>query len=337
MASGDIVPGSAYIYAPNKGAAIAFTVAFFATFLLHTWQSYRYKSFKLTGFLPFCGILFVAGFAARIYGTFDYRNVDTYVASIVLIYMSPPLLELSNYHILGRVLYYAPYCSPTHPGRVLTTFSTLSATVEVLNAIGVMYITNPNVPEKATDVGHVMMKVGLVLQILVISAYYLLAGIFHHRCRRAGIQSNKVYGTLLTLYISTSLILVRTIYRAVEHFGFEDLATKVKDGLSVELSPIITHEWFFYVFEAMLMLINMILWNARHPGRYIPSSHRIYLSKDGVTEIEGAGVWEERPWHIHFLMGMIDPFGCVDMITKRKQKSPWESENSNEVKQPAQV
>ncbi|PKS12978.1 hypothetical protein jhhlp_000319 [Lomentospora prolificans] len=310
---------------------------FRSTTALYCTADSRYKSFKVTALLPFCGVLFVAGFAARIYGAYNYSDVDAYVASIVLIYMSPPLLELSNYHILGRVLYYVPHLSPTHLGRVLTTFGMLSAIVEVLNAIGVMYITNPNVRDKAKDVGHIMMQVGLVLQLLVISAYYVLAGLFHYRCKRGNVQSKNVYGILLTLYVSSSLILTRTIYRAVEHFGFEDAIKKASDGGRMTLNPILKYEWFFYVFEAMLMLVNMVMWNARHPGRYIPSDHRIYLSKDGITETQGESPWGEKPWYIHVIMGMIDPFGCIELVAKRSHK-PWEKENNDDgVKQPTLV
>lgn len=44
-----------------------------------------------------------------------------------------PLLELANYHILGRSLY---LLLPIHSGRNLTTFGALSAAVEVLNGLG---------------------------------------------------------------------------------------------------------------------------------------------------------------------------------------------------------
>lgn len=33
-----IVPGSVYLYAPNKGAAIFFTIAFAVSLALHLWQ-----------------------------------------------------------------------------------------------------------------------------------------------------------------------------------------------------------------------------------------------------------------------------------------------------------
>ena len=47
-----------------------------------------------------------------------------------------PLFELANYYMLGRILYFVPYCSPIHPGRVLTTFAAISIVVEALNGNG---------------------------------------------------------------------------------------------------------------------------------------------------------------------------------------------------------
>ena len=50
-----------------------------------------------------------------------------------------PLYELSNYFMLSRILYYVPYHSPLHPGRVLTTFGAISMVVEALNGNGAAY------------------------------------------------------------------------------------------------------------------------------------------------------------------------------------------------------
>lgn len=41
--------------------------------------------------------------------------------------------------MLGRILYYVPYYSPIHPGRVLTTFAALSMLIEALNGTGSSY------------------------------------------------------------------------------------------------------------------------------------------------------------------------------------------------------
>ncbi|KAB8269513.1 RTA1 like protein-domain-containing protein [Aspergillus minisclerotigenes] len=314
---------SIYIYVPNKVAPIIFAIAFAASLALHFWQCIHYKCFQLMILHLVCCLMFTIGFALREYGAFHHSfskpDLYTYVVSTCLIYMSPPLLELANYQILGRILYYVPYRSPIHPGRVLTTFGMLSTVVEVLNALGVAYIANPELPESTLKLGHILMKISLIAQILVITVFCFLAAIFQRRCYRSGIRSRRVSTPLITLYISTFLIFVRCIYRIVEHFG----ASKVSPSSSGDLeglSPILRHEWFFYVFEASLMLVNTLLWNWRHPRRFLPERSNIYLAQDGETELKGPGWKDQRP----FLVTLCDPFGWFDS-NKKKERPFWEN------------
>ncbi|KAK4097080.1 hypothetical protein N658DRAFT_479592 [Parathielavia hyrcaniae] len=240
-------------------------------------------SFRLTTYLPVCGALFTAGFALREVGAFNYGNVPVYLVSTLLVYMSPPILELANYHILGRTLYYVPYCSPIHPGRVLTTPGSLSAIVEGLNGLG----------------------------LAVILSFYALAGLFHARCaRRADVGHGRVRAVLVSLFLSKALILARTVYRTVEHFGAPMGGGTA--GQWHDLSPVIRFEWFFWVFEAAPMLANVFLWNARHPRRYLPRSFRRYLAQDGDTELDGPGWADKRS----LVMTLLDPFGFLIMCEK---------------------
>jgi len=229
-----------------------------------------------------------------------------------------PILELSNYHILGRLLYYVPDNAPIHPGRVLTTFGALSAVVEVLNAIGVAYISKPSLSKKLIRLGHVLMKTSLVLQAVVISLFFVLAGTFYQRCRRSSTHPSvpqKVKAVTLTLVTSMGLILIRTIYRMVEHFGLTSdndvLAEQLRND-PMSISPVLRYEWFFWVFEAIMMLFNVVLWNYRHPRRYLPQSKRVHLERqeDGsyaeVTGSAAGGRWkDDRPLWVTLL----DPFG----------------------------
>ncbi len=236
-----------------------------------------------------------------------------------------PLLELANYHILGRILFYVPYHSPLHPGRVLTTFGMLSTVVEVFNAIGVSYGANPALPERYITLGTALMKASLILQIIVISLFFALAGLFHVRCARGGVLTHSVRAPLITLYTSSCLILIRTIYRTVEYLGTTNLNT----GAGFEftsLSPILRYEWFFYVFEASIMLVNVVLWSVRHPRRYLPQDYRVYLAKDGVTEVQGPG-WDDKRG---FLMTLMDPFGMLTCMEPRDKKPFWETDGTSE-------
>jgi dolichol kinase len=89
MANGEYVEGSYFFYAPSKGAAIFFTVAFFISMLVHGYQCQRYKSWLLSGLWWFCTLLFTAGFAVRVYGAWNYDNLGAYIASTCITYAAP--------------------------------------------------------------------------------------------------------------------------------------------------------------------------------------------------------------------------------------------------------
>ncbi len=239
--------------------------------------------------------------------------------------------------MLGRILYYVPYCSPIHPGRVLTTFGFLSTIVEIFNAIGVAYATNVALPSRLIQVGNAMMKASLILQIIVILLFYLLAAIFHFRCVKARVNTSNVNNSLVTLYISSALIFIRTIYRTVEFFGGENLASVHSASDLINLSPILRYEWFFWVFEATVMALNVLLWNQRHPRRFLPRSYRVYLAKDGVTEVEGPG-WNQNSGMSGFMKTLIDPFGMLDLAKRGGKSEPafWEMDGigQNQGNQP---
>ncbi|RDL31402.1 uncharacterized protein BP5553_09611 [Venustampulla echinocandica] len=275
MADGTPVPGSLYVYAPNRIASIFFTVAFAASAVGHIWQCYRYKCFKLIGLHPFCAVLFTAGYALREYGAFNYlytsQNLIIYIFSQVFIFMCPPLLELANYHVLGRIFYYVPYSAPLPPGRVLSTFGALMALVETLNALGVALTSNRSSSHQ--ELGRNLIIAALAIQLGVIVIFIVLAAIFHKRCTKANIHAKAVSTPLITLYI----------------IRLDDLEALMT------LSPILRYEWFFYVFEATLMLINSVLWNVWNPGRYLPKSYHVYLAQDGRTELQGQDEADDRP------------------------------------------
>jgi hypothetical protein len=84
-----IVEGSYFFYAPNKGAAIFFMIAFLISGIVHTWQTWHYRSFLLTPLWPFCSLLFTAGFGLRVYGAYHYDNLNVFIASICITYAAP--------------------------------------------------------------------------------------------------------------------------------------------------------------------------------------------------------------------------------------------------------
>ena len=72
------------------------------------------------------------------------------------------------------------------------------------------------------------------------------------------------------------------------------------------------------------MLVNSVLLNVFHPARFLPQSNKIYLARDGVTELEGPGWIDKR----HFLLTIFDPFDLGGLIQGRDKKETafWEAD-----------
>jgi len=226
-----------------------------------------------------------------------------------------PLLELANYHVLGRIMYYVPYCAPLHPGRVFTTFAILSTVVEILNALGVVRALSPKQTPQQMATAHALVKAALVLQLIVAVALVVLAAWFHRRCRAKGINNRKVVVPLMTLYVSVALISARTIYRVVEYFAVADLPVPGSPAAGGTVSPLVSQEWFFYVFEGAAMLLDSLLFNVFHPRRFLPRDSRVYLEQDNETEVEGSGSHDERP----FILTLCDPFDIIGALQPRSR------------------
>lgn len=220
------------------------------------------------------------------YSVFECPLIESLLAT------HSPLLELSNYHVLGRVFHYVPYFAPIPAGKVLGTFGGLMAAVELLNALGVSLASNPAAGPVQQKIGGPLIIAAISIQLGVILIFIYLAGVFHTRCAKAGSDLRNVKTVLYTLYMSMALIFCRCIYRLVEHIG----PTK-KDLDNIEalraLNPVLRYEAFFYVFEASLMLINSALWVASCPARYLPKDYHIYLAQDG-TERQGEKAMDDR-------------------------------------------
>lgn len=219
-----------------------------------------------------------------------------------------------------------PYHSPIHPGRVLTTFGAMSVLVEALNGNGAAYVANTSLPKSRQDIGKNLLKTALILQLAILCLFVTLAAYFNRKCKKAGLYPHNLKAVLTTLYISSALIGTRTIYRTVEYFSTGSLNFSNVDPATI--TPIVRYEWFFWVFEATLMVTNTFLLNARHPMRYLPRDNNVYLAEDGVTEVKGPGYLDNRVW----LLTLVDPFDIVGMAQgKNMNRKFWETHDAGRM------
>jgi hypothetical protein len=166
------------------------------------------------------------------------------------------------------------------------------ALVETLNSLGVAFSANVSSSSQQQKLGGYLTIVALAIQLIVIIIFICLAAIFQLRCSKTNVLVGAVKTLLLTLYMSMTLILIRCLYRLVEHLG--NTKVDITDLKSLRsLSPILRYEVFFYIFEATLMLTNSVLWNVWNPGRILPAEYHIYLAQDG-TEVIGDEPSDDR-------------------------------------------
>lgn len=189
--------------------------------------------------------------------------------------------------------------------------------VEGLNGSGVALTANANATETAHNIGHYLTLASLCIQVVVILSFFTLAILFHCRCIRAKVLPRAVRAPIVVLYCSMALIFTRCIYRLVEFTTGSTSINLTNYNALLGLSPLLRYEVFFYVFEASLILLNSVLWNLYHAGRYLPRDKAIVLSQDGRTERTAD---ETTPGHggkqdSSLLSGLAN-FGAIGLIMK---------------------
>jgi hypothetical protein len=180
------------------------------------------------------------------------------------------------------------------------------------------------------SVGLALLKTSLVLQLGSIVFLILVAARWQWNCSRDEKFNSAKRGTgrnikkvLNTLYCSCALIIARIIYRIVECFEYGSI-TAPGPGTLYEpssISPVIRYEWFFWVFEATLMLCSSVVFNLRHPAQDLPKGHTTYLAEDG-TEMEGVEYRDCRKCWVK----LVDPFD-IGRILRVDDETWWERSN----------
>lgn len=121
----------------------------------------------------------------------------------------------------------------------------------------------------AMNTGETITVVGLAVQLLFFSVFIITSTIFHFRVHRKPTsmsletpaidwKSTSWETIMVTLYVASILILIRSIFRLIEF-------AQGNDGY------LISHEVFLYVFDSMLMFFTMIAMVVYHPSKLLSS------------------------------------------------------------------
>lgn len=250
-----------YRYDPSLPAAIVATIIFAILAAVHFWRLRRAGAVYFTPFL-IGGIFQTIGYCGRIWSHFDKMSIGGFVMQAILILVAPALFAASIYMILGRLIRAlgAEHLSLIPIKWVTKIFVTGDVIAFGLQAGG-GGIQSAGTLEMY-EMGEKIIIAGLFVQIAVFSFFVVTALLFHSRMAKrshTGASQGSVAWErhLYVLYVTSVLILIRSIFRVVEYLQGND-------------GYLISHEVFIYVMDALLMAIVMTVFAVWYIGDLQP-------------------------------------------------------------------
>jgi hypothetical protein len=240
--------------------------------------------------MNWAGLVFCVGWILRCISSYHPANSTLYICQTVLIFAAPPIYSAAEYNILGRLMRYLPMHAPFHPGRVVVVFIYLGVAVESLTGAGAAIFATSSIDHTSGVLtGGTLLSVSLVLQGAVEIIFASLVALIHRRSVRHGMFTPNVRNICIMLYGTSTLVLIRCIFRAIEAF-----AVYTATDCNSLCRFVVRNEWYLYAFEGAPMVLYTFWINVVHPGRLLPSSPHRYLDFDAVTERVGPGWIDTR-------------------------------------------
>ncbi|KAG8837846.1 hypothetical protein FRC20_006575 [Serendipita sp. 405] len=282
-------------YEPSQAAAIIFAVLFGILLAAHTWQSARAKIYYLWA-LILATALECAGYILRydpvlLLGDRAYvvsENIRSIVCSTgyfaflctdkeidrtektpsvigqVFIIVAPVCLAAALYMVVGRIMTQvgAGYSiiRPSWITPIFVGFDILSIGMQALGA-AMLFNTDDNLDKlkKARSI----LTIGLMIQIIAFAIFLVLTGWFDRRATKASPRKMvTVRMLMIAFYITGALIMIRSIYRAIE-FITVDFNSRPPRGYFFNV------EWAYYVLDALPIAIATGVYNVIFPAKYL--------------------------------------------------------------------
>uniref|UniRef100_A0A060T3Y7 ARAD1C44088p n=1 Tax=Blastobotrys adeninivorans TaxID=409370 RepID=A0A060T3Y7_BLAAD len=246
---------SIYHYVPSLAATIVSMVIFF---LLSIWHGYILIRKKVWYFIPFfIGVVFeFLGYAIRIGSRNKPGSIPLYALQMLFVLLAPPMFAASIYMVLGRMLvfYRAQFASIVSVRRMTAIFVTGDVISFLLQCAG------GGIEGSGSDLESIGANVvigGLCVQLLFFGMFVITSIIANRRLINNNWPKNGPYrmqwqGMLNVLYVTSALILVRSIFRVVEY-------AQGWNGFTMN------HEIFMYMLDTLLMFFVVCIFIYWHP------------------------------------------------------------------------
>ncbi|KAJ1310197.1 hypothetical protein OPQ81_006941 [Rhizoctonia solani] len=262
-----------YNYDANIPAAVLFAALFGLSFVLHLFQAISGKCRYLIPLL-FATIMEVLGYVFRILAIKKSDQLWPLIPSETLIITAPAFLAANDYMIFGRIMAYvgSEYGLVGHE-FITKVFVGADIVAILTQASGGSMLSGDDF--SSIKIGRTILIVGLAFQVVSFGIFMFIALAFDFKTRRnLGSKMNTIRPLIWAFYVSALLIIIRSIFRTIE-FSTISFESEEQQGY------IITHEWMFYIFDSLLILIATVAFNWVHPSDYLPRKKGLRM--DGTT------------------------------------------------------
>ncbi|KJA14175.1 hypothetical protein HYPSUDRAFT_49380 [Hypholoma sublateritium FD-334 SS-4] len=264
---------SPYGYTPTRSVAFVFLALFGISTAIHIGQAIKYRMWFLFLTVILCGAIELLGWSGRLWSTYNVLSQPAFSIEITGTIIAPTPLLAANFVILGRIIRrLGPEYSRLRPRLYTIIFTSSDVISLVVQALGGGVASGANSDSVATTGANIILA-GIIIQLVIIVIYGILATEFYVRYTSAesrltkesidGAQSTPrapltrdIVIMCLALALSTSLLLIRAIYRVAE----------LADGW---LGPVMTNQVAFIVLDGVMVVIAMYTINLAHPGRLL--------------------------------------------------------------------
>jgi hypothetical protein len=283
-----------YIYDPSIPIAIvgAIIIPLISFFLVY--QYIRYRSWFFWAAL--IGVLMESvGFICRAVSTSDEQHDLPFLISFLMILLAPSFLAAACYTAFSRVVWFSCpthalsfktlWCFPRWITPTFVIFDLLSFLIQLVGAGQIShsydhdstYDRSIEGSEKKVTSGRIILVLGLIMQMSCFLTFSIIAiryFVISRAWREDDLGDWKMWRKLSWMItIVAGLITLRAIYRTIEIPHDKDTGLKYLQS----------HEWCFWVFDALPILLTLIVFACFHPGRYLPRSYTGFALNKGAA------------------------------------------------------
>ncbi|MCJ1416414.1 hypothetical protein MMC32_002749 [Xylographa parallela] len=267
-------------YSPSMPMAWIGGVVFTLSALVHTFQYFKHRAWYL--YLMMLGIFMeVFGYWTRVIAIRNPNNNAAVFMTFLLTTLAPSFLAAGCYMSFGRIIYWV---TPENrrgfrqiwvPARFITIiFTTLDMLSFSVQCIGIFFLIGKlsnqsqtaDQQTQAVKTTYDILRVGFIMQNVVFGVFMLVAFRFMFASKawkfdwpEAG--SNRWRSAGWAIVAAAFMIAGRSLFRCLEF------------TLNRGDNYLRSHEWPFYLFDMVPIVLVLMIFNVAHPARFLPPDY----------------------------------------------------------------